>query len=210
MARMCRAVCQQRPNQIREACRKLYETMNFKEITLQDISKEAKLSRPAIYNYFASKEEIFLSLFNKEYELWGQDLQQLLDEHETMTVDEFARAVGKSLVPRKMMLKIQCMNLYEIEENSRPERLVCLKKTIKHVMLTLRDCLRKFFPAMSEENRELFQYTFFPFLYGVYPYVYPTQQQMDAMREACLPIRILSVEEVTYQCIRRLLREPED
>ena len=40
-----------RKKEIVAACRKLYKTMSYREIT-----------RPSIYNYFETKEEIFLAL----------------------------------------------------------------------------------------------------------------------------------------------------
>ena len=51
-----------RREEIIAACEKLYQTMSFKEITLKDISVETSFSRPSIYNYFQTKEEIFLAL----------------------------------------------------------------------------------------------------------------------------------------------------
>lgn len=47
------------------ACEKLYQTMNFKEITLKEIGNQVPFSRPTIYNYFQTKEEIFLALFER-------------------------------------------------------------------------------------------------------------------------------------------------
>ena len=38
------------------ACRKLYRTMSYQEISLKEISCEISISRPSIYNYFVSKE----------------------------------------------------------------------------------------------------------------------------------------------------------
>ena len=52
-----------RREEIVNACEKLYQTMSFKDITLKEIGNETSFSRPTIYNYFQTKEEIFLSLF---------------------------------------------------------------------------------------------------------------------------------------------------
>ena len=53
------------------ACRKLYRTMSYQEISLKEISCEISISRPSIYNYFVSKEEIFLEILREEYEAWS-------------------------------------------------------------------------------------------------------------------------------------------
>ena len=49
-----------RREEILEACSCLYGTKTFQEITLKDISGKTSLSRPSIYNYFSSKEEILI------------------------------------------------------------------------------------------------------------------------------------------------------
>jgi len=52
--------------EIINACEQLYQTLSFREITLKEISKITSFSRPTIYNYFETKEEIFLGLFQRE------------------------------------------------------------------------------------------------------------------------------------------------
>ena len=56
-----------RREEIMDACEKLYETMGFHSITIKNISTETSFSRPSIYNYFQTKEEIFLGLLTREY-----------------------------------------------------------------------------------------------------------------------------------------------
>ena len=56
----------ERREEIVNACEQLYQTMGFKEITLKEIGKVTSFSRPTIYNYFQTREEIFLALFERE------------------------------------------------------------------------------------------------------------------------------------------------
>ena len=44
-----------RRSEIVRACRELYQTMSFKDITIKEISEYTSFSRPSIYNYFATK-----------------------------------------------------------------------------------------------------------------------------------------------------------
>lgn len=48
-----------RQEEILDACGRLYQIKGFHDITIKDISEETSLSRPSIYNYFETKEEIF-------------------------------------------------------------------------------------------------------------------------------------------------------
>ena len=65
--------------EIINACEQLYQTMNFREITLKEIGSITSFSHPTIYNYFQTKEEIFLALFRREYDRWNEDLAAILD-----------------------------------------------------------------------------------------------------------------------------------
>ena len=65
-----RELAEARREEIIAACEKLYKTVSFKNITLKDIGKATTFTRTSIYNYFQTKEEIFLALLQKEYEMW--------------------------------------------------------------------------------------------------------------------------------------------
>ena len=49
-----------RKEEIIDACASLYETMGFKDVTIRDIGARTSFTRTSIYNYFQTKEEIFL------------------------------------------------------------------------------------------------------------------------------------------------------
>ena len=196
MPRVSRKMVEKRPGEIIDACRRLYRTMAFKEITLKEISKETSLSRPSIYNYFQTKEEIFLALLEEEYRLWADDLDQILS-HDGYDIQSFAIAISESIAKRETLLKILCMNLYEIEENSRTERLVEFKRHYGRTIDIIDAALEKFFPDMTTEDRTDFVYEFYPFLYGLYPYVYPTKKQMTEMEMAGIMPRKMEIRKAT-------------
>ena len=191
-----------RKEEIVNACEKLYQTMSFKDITLKEISVETSFSRPSIYNYFQTKEEIFLALMQREYELWAAELNTLADENSAMSAEDFASALAHSLEKRQQLLKLLAMNHYDMEEHSRPERLTEFKAAYGVSLDAVRACLDKFFPYIDKEH---FIYVFFPFLFGVYPYSVATQKQLDAMREAKLDFKMHSIYEIIYSCVLQLL-----
>ena len=63
--------------EIINACETLYKTMSFKEITMREFANATSFTRTAIYNYFRTKEEIFLSLLAHEYERWADELDAI-------------------------------------------------------------------------------------------------------------------------------------
>lgn len=170
-----------RKEEIISACEELYKTMSFKEITIKEIGKATSFTRTSIYNYFQTKEEIFLALLQREYELWIKKLRQIQIENEAMNRLKFAQALAHSLEERGNLLKILSMNHYDMDENSRMERLVEFKVVYGRALTEVRNCLEKFFPEMSIEDKQNFIYSFFPFMFGIYPYTVVTEKQREAM-----------------------------
>lgn len=191
--------------EIINACRKLYDKYSYNEINLKLISTETSISRPSIYNYFETKDEIFLAILREEYLLWCDDLEKIICEHSVLGKDEFSSIVADRLSRRVLMLKIQCMNLYEIEENSRLERLKDFKLVYKRSLDLLDRALSRFFPPMSQEDRSAFIYRFYPFLYGLYPYAYPTEKQKKAMEGVGMSLVRFSISDMIRSFIEKEL-----
>ena len=100
----------ERREEIINACEKLYQKLSFKEITLKEIGKATSFSRPTIYNYFETKEEIFLALYEKEYYIWNADLEEILKSVKRFTKSSFADNIAKTLEKRIMLLKLIQIN----------------------------------------------------------------------------------------------------
>ena len=184
------ALTRARREEIVNACAELYETMGFREITLKDIGARTSFARTSIYNYFHTKEEIFLALLTREHDAWAEDMEAVLRDNEAMRADDFADAFARALEKRARMLKLMCMNLYDMEGNSRIENLVAFKTVYAAAREAVAGCLKKFFPRMSDLDRQEFIYALFPFMFGVYPYTTASEKQKEAMELAHLDYRL--------------------
>ena len=194
-----------RREEILSACRTLYYTESFKDITLKDIACLTSFTRPSIYNYYETKEEIFLALFQQEYELFAGELDGLCQSESALSADELSSALAHALERRPLMLKLLSMNLYDMEANSRMERLVAFKAAYGESSAAVDRCLRKFVPALGETGRQTFLYAFLPFVYGLYPYTVVTDKQRQAMKEAGIPFIYMTVFDMAFSFIRTLL-----
>ncbi|MCI8770913.1 MAG: TetR/AcrR family transcriptional regulator [Lachnospiraceae bacterium] len=194
-----------RKDEIITACAELYKTMSFKEITIKDIGTVTSFTRTSIYNYFQTKEEIFLALLQREYELWIGKLEQIQARYENMTRMEFASALAHSLEERPDLLKLLSMNLYDMEENSRMERLIEFKVVYGRSLDQVDGCLIRFFPEMTKQERRDFIYLFFPFMFGIYPYTVVTEKQRRAMAQAGVDYADISIYEMLYAQVKKLL-----
>lgn len=197
---------EEKKEEIIKACEELYEETSFKDITIKGIGEQGKFSRTSIYYYFQTKEEIFLALFKKEYENWIKDLEELYSKNEELTKENFADKLAKTIEKRKNLLKLLSMNMYDMEENSRIEELIKFKTAYGKSVEMVRKCIDKFFKDMSEEEKDKFIFSFFPFMYGIYPYAEVTEKQKEAMEKAKVPFKFQTIYEIAYNGLLKLLK----
>lgn len=190
-------------DEILSAAQRLYKERDFRDISLNDIASLTTLSRPSIYNYFQSKEEIFLGLLKREYELWSSDIRGI--DSPANDVTAYARALAKSLERRELLLRLMTSNLADIESNSSMNALVEFKKVFGASMDAVREATRKCMPSMKQEGLERFVLSFFPFVYGIYPYAIVTDKQREAMKKAGLDFSYRTIYEVALPGIEDLL-----
>ena len=195
----------QRREEIVNACEKLYQTKSFKEINLKEIGEVTSFSRPTIYNYFHTKEEIFLALFEREYERWNAELETILNSDQSCTRKQLAENIAGSLDRRAQLLRLLSMNNFDMEENSREEMLASFKRAYGRSLDLFRSILEKHCPDMSAEEVKAIMYVFFPFMFGIYPYAEVTEKQKKAMEDAEVEYIYHSIYEITYNCLIGLL-----
>ena len=86
------ALTKARREEIVQACARLYETRSFREITLKEIGEQTTFTRTSIYNYFQTKEEIFLALLAREHDAWAADMEDMASAHDALSAPPYCMA----------------------------------------------------------------------------------------------------------------------
>ena len=200
------ALTKARREEIVQACARLYETRSFREITLKEIGAQTTFTRTSIYNYFHTKEEIFLALLQQEHEAWNQDLAALCQSNTTLTAEAFAGALAHTLEKRTCMLKLMSMTPPPGDTTPRRKTPPAFRGESPPPRAAPQPCGEVFFPAMTGEDRQAFLYAFFPFLFGVYPYTTATEKQKQAMDLAHIHYPRYSIYTITKSLVAKLLQ----
>ena len=198
----------ERREEIVDACEKLHGSAGFGATTLKDIARETSMSRPSVYNYFRTKEEIFLALFAREYDRWNAALARLLARPGAPDDAALADALARTLRGRGILLRLLSMNLYDMEAGSRVENLTAFKRSYGESIRLVRAILARFRPGMSPTAREAFLWAFFPFLFGVHPYTAVTPKQRAAMTAAGVDFPTVGAEALVRSFVLALLSHP--
>lgn len=166
-----------------KATEKLYKKNGYEYVNLLRISTLTHLSRPSIYNYYHSKEEIFLDILLREYNSFGVEIKEAL----------LKKKLNKEGVAEKLC-DVILKNLYLLELISSYENAIEENSTIEHLK-EYRDSwennfhndfiasLEFQFPNSSEDEKETFLNLFVACLYGVYPIICPSEERISAMKE---------------------------
>lgn len=197
---------QARRQEIIDACAELYKTMSFKDITVKEIGRVTSFTRTSIYNYFQTKEEVFLALLKQEYDILNIDIEDFYKSNDKVTVEEFSKNISELFSKRHILLKILSKNHYDMESRSRVENIADFKISYGRTLNLISECLKKYFTNMDSKDIDSFIYSFFPFLFGVYPYTNITDKQKQAMEKAGIGYKKYSAYEIIYECIYNLLR----
>ena len=196
---------EERKLEIINACEEIYREQGFYGVNLKEISTRTSFTRPAIYTYFETKDEILLALLDREYEAWIGDLSKIEAIRTKLTKQQLAEEIAHSLENRDVLLRIQNMNLYEIELNSRVERLSEFKKLYGQAVTCIGNILKNQTEGITDEECEKIILTFGAFLFGVYPFVFHTEKQLQAMKEAGVTQSEVSIYQMIYDCLIRIL-----
>ena len=205
MPRGSEALTQARREEIINACAQLYETMGFKDVTIKEIGKITSFTRTSIYNYFQTKEEIFLALIGREFDLWSD----ALGAGACRGTDARSRASGRNSRRYTFCAYADAedpsMNMFEIEENSSVEQLTAFKRTFGRSFACVDALLAKAAPELDAAARRAFAYSFFPFMYGIYPYTAVTEKQRAAMDAIGFDYSVYTVRTLIQQTAQLLL-----
>ena len=135
-----------------------------------------------------------------------QNEKRIIEKNEILDNQGLAKAIAKSVDHRPQLLKILSMNHYDLEENSRIELLTEFKVSYGKALQAMEEILAKFRADMDHAKRQEFVYTFFPFMFGIYPYTIVTEKQKRAMKEAGVDYAYTSVYDLTYAAVIKMLR----
>lgn len=146
---------EQRYQTIISTTKKLFLTQKYDDLTLGKIAKEMNLTRPAIYSYFKSKEELFLEISKLEYVAMGKKLEQTFSNHK-FTNRDFCIELVKAFTANQLFLKLLSLHQQAMEEKVDYSIMKNFKEGTLSFFEVLHTMVEKQFPNSSQISREFF------------------------------------------------------
>ncbi len=168
---------------IMKAAEHLYKKNGYEYVNLLRISGLTHLSRPSIYNYYHSKEEIFLDILLREYNSLGSDIKKTIGKKK-ISQEEIANQLSEVVLKHLYLLKLISSYENAIEENSSLERLKEYRQEWeKGYYNDFIEALNVQFPETNEQEKDYFINLFTTALYGIYPMICPSEERIASMKE---------------------------
>ena len=168
---------------IMKAAEHLYKKNGYEYVNLLRISGLTHLSRPSIYNYYHSKEEIFLDILLREYNSLGSDIKKTIGKKK-IGQEEIANQLSEVVLKHLYLLKLISSYENAIEENSSLERLKEYRQEWeKGYYNDFIEALNVQFPETNEQEKDYFINLFTTALYGIYPMICPSEERIASMKE---------------------------
>lgn len=194
---------QVRRDDIVSACESLFGVFDYQDINLKTISERTQLSRPSIYNYFRTKEEIFLALTERYLVSFMTDIEKrLLDRKHDR--DEIAHILSEIIQKHFKLIEIFSVHMTDLETHTPIESLVHFKMRFKEFIDLLKKAMLFQYPDADEDSLDFFWESFVASLHGIYPMTTPCKEQKEAMKRANIALP-LSKKEFIERTMRLLL-----
>lgn len=172
---------QQRYDDILEQTSQLFLEQEYEDITLASVAKDLNISRPSLYNYFSSKEELFLALLKKSYLNCENRLRKQVPVKQS--TQAFCEQLIHTFFEDALFIKLLSLHSAVLESKCPYETMVQFKKDTLSFFHTQFEIIRQQFPDSSEESCWIFLQRFTTISQTFYQYSHIPPEQVQIMAE---------------------------
>ena len=194
-----------RQEEIINACYSLYSNGKYDDITFGKISKMTSISRPSIYNYYITREEILLDVLEKEYFKWFENLKNSFDENTRLNKKDLCDLLINSFDGFDIFLRLLSIQYSIIEKSCSFEKLTQFKMNTLSILKALENIVVKTFPRSSAKDRSTFVLTVFSAVGSFYEMCNSNETQLKAMKVANREYRLPNFKDLYSKYIETLI-----
>ncbi len=179
---------QERIKEIVSVASEIYNSAGYEGLSFNAISKLTNFTRPTIYKYFNTKEEILLKILLSDAEAWVTSLINSFKLNRIYSIEEVADIWANTISENYRLLNLYSMLFTTIEKNVSLEALVEFKKSFIKLQWSIVKLVSQLFPKASMTDIESFINNHLALALGLYP-----------MCELCeIQIKAIELSEIQY------------
>ena len=192
---------------ILNAAKALFSQHEYEQISLNGIARQAGISKPNIYRYFATREEIFLAIFEEQ---WGSFLQSLMSRLKRIRakdpVPQICRAWVQVALEHRTLLELLPHLMTSLEKNSSVEQIVQFKKKGFALMNDLVQALADAYPKLVVEQWGTVVQSGIALMAGLWPMTNPGENVNEAFERLDMEDSIWKFEPLMKMGLEAVIR----
>ncbi|EQC45563.1 TetR family transcriptional regulator [Bacteriovorax sp. Seq25_V] len=131
--------------------------------SMNEISKKAKVAKGTLYNYFETKEELFLEVFSSLFARWFFTLQKV-----KLTKSNYLKVIVESLEENPNMMRLACKAPVILENNVSDEIFLKFKTNLALLINHLAQMLSSINEKTVTQNEKLLMQSYYV-MTGIFP-----------------------------------------
>jgi AcrR family transcriptional regulator len=180
---------QERIQEIISAASQIYDSVGYEGLNFSAIAELTKFTRPTIYKYFNTKEEILLKMFLDDLEKWIFSLINSFKINRIYSIKEISDILVDTICENYRLLNLYSMLFTSIEKNVSFEALVEFKKVFFKLQEQAIDLMEQLFPKVDRTGILKFLINLMALGLGLYPMGRLTELQMKAIEASGVNIQ---------------------
>ena len=157
----------------------LHGGMEVRDLGLNELARQAQMTKSNVYRYFENREELLLALLEEESELWRHELEERLAATPQATLEQIAQAFAGSSAAFPLMCSLLSILPTILEHNVSGERLATFKMGTLALTMEVARQLHGCQPSIPFEGYVEFVRQGLPLMIGLWPLSHPC----DALAE---------------------------
>jgi len=196
-----------RQDEIISACDEIYRKKGYEAVHIKAISGLTSISRPGIYNYYKTRDDILLDVLKRDYIKWEEELLAHYRKIKKMTREAYCSFMAHSLKKHEKYLELVTIYIHPIERNSSLEKLSSFKMEIHRFFQIILEGLAQYFPRTSKKQRRSILFYLMVIITGAYSHTHLTEKQIQAIKNADPDDTTPDFHRVCYDALMMLMRD---
>lgn len=207
---------QERIQEIISAASNIYDSVGYEGLSFSAISELTKFTRPTIYKYFNTKEEILIKILLADMESWISTLINSFKINKLYSIDEIADIWVNAISENYRLLNLYSILFTSIEKNVSIEALAEFKKDVHKLQEPVMELLKQLFPKADKANILNFLTNQLALALGLYPMCQLCELQIKAIEASGINYKAPDFKNtykpITYQlmyCLEQGIHYPK-
>lgn len=175
---------QNRIQEIVQVASDLYDASGYEGLNFSKISEHTDFTRPNIYKYFKTKDEILLVILKDDFKAFTEALIESFKERRDYSLNEVSEIWTNRLLEHKRLLDIYGLLFAVIEKNVSLEALTAYKREMLVLQTPLVNLVSQLFPRATIDSIKEFINIQIILALGLYPMCTLSEIQINAVKQS--------------------------